>query len=75
MDVAPTSNRLQLLEPFKAWNGETAAGGEGDVCVWGGGRLVVVCTACTQTQSFLLPRVTCVCCTFIALCPLHKPVA
>ncbi|KAF8055995.1 Aconitate hydratase [Scenedesmus sp. PABB004] len=22
VDVAPTSNRLQLLEPFKAWNGE-----------------------------------------------------
>lgn len=22
VDVAPTSNRLQILEPFKAWNGE-----------------------------------------------------
>jgi aconitase A len=22
VDVAPTSNRLQLLEPFKAWSGE-----------------------------------------------------
>jgi hypothetical protein len=27
VDVAPTSNRLQLLEPFKAWSGEPGPGG------------------------------------------------
>lgn len=55
MDVDPASNRLQLLEPFNAWNGEDIkdaailikvggqAGRGPDACcqgVWGGGLLV-----------------------------------
>lgn len=36
VDVAPTSNRLQLLEPFKAWNGArggSLGGWSVDVCM------------------------------------------